>query len=53
MCVDYRDLNKASQKDNFPLPYIDMLVDRKTKFKVLSFMDGFLGYNQIRMDPRT
>ncbi|RDY04538.1 hypothetical protein CR513_11723, partial [Mucuna pruriens] len=25
MCVDYRDLNSASPKDNFPLPHIDML----------------------------
>ncbi|RDX61861.1 hypothetical protein CR513_59870, partial [Mucuna pruriens] len=27
MCVDYKDLNRASPKDNFPLPHIDMLVD--------------------------
>ena len=27
MCVDYRDLNRASPKDDFPLPHIDMLVD--------------------------
>ena len=47
--VDYRDLNKASPKDDFPLPHIDMLVDSTTKFKVFSFMDGFSGYNQIRM----
>ena len=49
MCVDYRDLNKASPKDDFPLPHIDMLVDSTAKFKVFSFMNGFSGYNQIRM----
>ena len=49
MCVDYRDLNKASPKDDFPLPHIDMLVDNTAKFNVFSFMDGFSGYNQIRM----
>ena len=49
MCVDYRGLNKASPKDDFPLSHIDMLVDSTTKFKVFSFMDGFSGYNQIRM----
>ena len=31
MCVDYRDLNWASPKDNFPLPYIDTLVDNTAK----------------------
>ena len=51
MCVDYRDLNKASPKDDFPLPHIDMLVDSTAKFKVFSFMDGFSGYNQIKMAP--
>ena len=51
MCVDYRDSNKASPKDYFPLPHIDILVDRTTKSKVFSFMDGFSGYNQIRMAP--
>src|ERR1043165_5755118 len=51
MCVDYRDLNKASPKDDFPLPHIDMLVDSTAKFNIFSFMDGFSGYNQIRMAP--
>ena len=41
MCIDYRDLNKTSPKDDFPLPHIDMLVDNTTKFKVFSFMEDF------------
>ncbi|PKI54162.1 hypothetical protein CRG98_025457 [Punica granatum] len=49
VCVDYRDLNKASPKDNFPLPHIDVLVDNTARHTQLSFMDGFSGYNQIRM----
>jgi len=49
MCVDYRDLNRASPKDNFPLPHIDTLVDNTTRFSLFSFMDGFSGYNQIKM----
>ena len=49
MCVDYRDLNRASPKDNFPLPHIDTLVDNMAKHSLFSFMNGFLGYNQIRM----
>ena len=52
MCVDFRDLNKASPKDNFPLPHIDVLVDNTAGHTLLSFMDGFLGYNQIKMAPK-
>ncbi|KAA3461604.1 RNA-directed DNA polymerase (Reverse transcriptase), Ribonuclease H-like protein [Gossypium australe] len=51
MCVDYRDLNKASPKDNFPLPHINTLVDNTTGYSLFSFMDGFSGYNQIKMHP--
>jgi len=49
VCVDYRDLNKASPKDDFPLPYINVLVDNAVRNATYSFMDGFSGYNQIRM----
>ena len=51
MCVDYRDLNRAIPKDDFPLPHIDVLVDNTAQDKVFSFMDGFSGYNQIKMAP--
>ncbi|PKI40456.1 hypothetical protein CRG98_039160 [Punica granatum] len=47
--VDYRDLNKASSKDNFPLPHIDVLVNNTAHHTQFSFMDGFSGYNQIQM----
>nr|CAN73091.1 hypothetical protein VITISV_041303 [Vitis vinifera] len=49
VCVDFRDLNKASPKDDFPLPHINLLVDSTTGHSMLSFMDGFSGYNQILM----
>lgn len=49
MCVDYKDLNRASPKDDFPLPHIDILVDNTAQFSVFSFMDGFSGYNQIKI----
>ncbi|RDX83624.1 Retrovirus-related Pol polyprotein from transposon 17.6, partial [Mucuna pruriens] len=49
MCVDYRDLNRASPKDNFPLPHINVLVDNTAQHAFFPFMDGFLGYNQIMM----
>ena len=49
MCVDFMDLNKAYPKDSFPLPRIDQLVDSTVGHKLLTFMDTFLGYNQIKM----
>ena len=49
VCVDFRDLNKASLKDDFSLPHIDLLVDSTAGHSMLSFMDGFLGYNKILM----
>ena len=51
VCVDFRDLNKASPKDDIPFPHIDMLVDSTAGHSMLSFMDGFSGYNQILMAP--
>ncbi|KAL5556976.1 hypothetical protein UlMin_039212 [Ulmus minor] len=50
-CVDYRDLNKACPKDEFPLPNIDTLIDATASHEMFSFMDGFSGYNQIKMAP--
>ena len=50
MCVDFTDLNKAYPKDSYMLPRIDQLVDSTARHKLLSFMDAFSGYNQIRMD---
>ena len=41
MCVNFTDLNKACQKDSFPLLRIDQLVDSIAGHKLLSFMDAF------------
>ncbi|GAU25741.1 hypothetical protein TSUD_216720 [Trifolium subterraneum] len=49
MCVDYTDLNRACPKDAYLLPNIDKLVDNSSGFKLLSFMDAYSGYNQIKM----
>ncbi|XP_068497465.1 uncharacterized protein [Phaseolus vulgaris] len=51
MCVDFTDLNKAYPKDSYPLPSIDALVDSAAGCKLLSFLDAFSGYNQIKMHP--
>ena len=50
ICVDYRDLNKASRKDNFPLPNIHILIDNYSKYELKSFVDCFERYHQILMD---
>ncbi|XP_049381345.1 uncharacterized protein LOC125845898 [Solanum stenotomum] len=50
VCVDYRDLNKASPKDDFPLPNIHILIDNCAKHELQSFVDCFAGYHQILMD---
>ena len=49
MCVDFTSLNKACPKDSFPLPRINQLVDSIVGHKLLTFMDAFSGYNQIKM----
>ena len=49
ICIDYIDLNEACSKDSFPLSKIDQLVDVTSDHRLLSFMDAFIGYNQIRM----
>jgi len=45
ICIDYRDLNTACPKDEFPLPLTDVMIDNTCGFERMSFMDDFLGYN--------
>jgi len=52
MWADFTDLNKACPKDPYTLPNIDSLVDNASGYGLLSFMDAFSGYHQIRMHPR-
>ena len=50
MSVDFMDLNRACLKDSYPLPRIDTLVDSTARRELISFMDVFSGYNQIKMN---
>ena len=50
MCVDFIDLNKACPKDSYSPPRVDVLVDSTAQHQLLSFMDAFSGYDQIKMD---
>ena len=49
MYMDFTDLNKAYPKDSYPFLRVDVLVDSTAQHQLLSFMDAFLGYNQIQM----
>ena len=51
VCIDFRNLNLATPKDEYPMPVADLLVDSVAKSRILSFMDGHAGYNQIFMNP--
>jgi hypothetical protein len=45
VCIDFRDLNKATPMDGYPMPVADTLVNTTVGHKVISFMDGNAGYN--------
>ena len=47
--VDYRYVNQACPKDNYPTPFIDQIIDDCAGCEIFSFMDGFSGYNQINI----
>ena len=47
ICVDYREMNKATLRDYFPLPFIYQVLDTLSEKKYFYFLDGFSGYNQI------
>jgi hypothetical protein len=49
VCIDFRHLNKATPKDEYPMPIDDFLVNSTFGHRVLSFLDGNTGYNQIFM----
>ena len=51
ICVDYRELNRATKKDHFPLPFIGQVMDTLAGKKYFSFLDGYSGYNQISIAP--
>ena len=45
ICIDYRKLNKATQKDHFPLPFLDQMLDRLAGHEYYYFLDGYSDYN--------
>jgi hypothetical protein len=49
MCVDFTNLNKACKKDDFPIERVDKIVDDPANSEMLSLLDMFSGYHQIRV----
>jgi hypothetical protein len=47
LCIDFRNLNLACIKDNYPLPNMETLLQRVTGSKIMSMLDGFSRYNQV------
>jgi hypothetical protein len=47
MCIDYRKLNKATRKDNYPLPFIDQMLEGLLKHSHFCYLDGYSGFSQI------
>jgi ribonuclease HI len=52
LCVDFRNLNRSSLKDNYPLPKMDYVLERVVGANRMSMIDGFSGYNQIAMNEK-
>ena len=49
VCIDYQKLNLSTQKDHFPPPFIDQILERVAGHSFYYFLDGYLGYNQIEI----
>ena len=51
LCIDFKNLNRASLKDNYPLPKMEHILQRVVGSKRISLLNGFSGYNQILVLP--
>nr|GEX78631.1 reverse transcriptase domain-containing protein [Tanacetum cinerariifolium] len=52
VCIDYRQLNDATRKDHFLLPFMDQMLEHLAGNEFYCFLDGFSGYFQILIDPQ-
>jgi hypothetical protein len=51
LCIDFRNLNKVSLKDNYPLPKMDHILQMVVGASRISLLDGFSSYNQVLIQP--
>jgi hypothetical protein len=49
VCIDFRNLNRVTPKDKYPMPIADMLINNASENSIISFLDDNAGYNQIFM----
>jgi len=47
VCIDFKNLNRSCLKDNFPLPPMEHILQSISGTTMMSFLDGFYGYNKI------
>jgi hypothetical protein len=52
VCVDFRNLNRATPKDEYPMPIADTLINNASGNRIISFLDGNAGYNQFLWPKR-
>jgi hypothetical protein len=52
VCVNFRKLNRATPKNEYPMSVAELLVNSASGHKIISFLDGNAGYNQIFMAKR-
>jgi hypothetical protein len=50
VCIDFCNLNRATPKDEYPMPIADTLINNAPGHRIISFLDGNARYNQIFMD---
>ena len=51
LCVDFRNLNRSLEKDNYPVPPMAQILQKVSSAQMLSLLDGFSGYNQVLVSP--
>ena len=51
LCVDFRNLNSASEKYNYHVPPMEQILQKVAESEMFLLLDGFSGYNQVLVAP--